>query len=278
MKTTLTIVLSAALSVAFAEENANLGTGALGYATNCHRTVSVGTRAGYMSSNVFDSVIIGDHALFKGAFVDGVVAIGAEEFSGAKLLQNTTSINGHQVWVSEPLRAFCISTERGGALTNAPLYLWRGTLHLNATNIVMKNGSPIAGIESVTNIVMNHVKLEDNTLTVGSSSTVLVKPMSTGSGWAEGADRANYADGSGSAFSAISANSLIDDSEEEYVYYDYESHLPYVKQGSNKVARPVVTCEPNMVLSFGVQGNYLTVSLVGQDGNIIELGRVLLTQ
>lgn len=104
----------------------------------------IGSSAGFAFHEGSGNIAIGRGALRSVGYVNGTVAIGENELMGADYNSDTTSINGMQLWISEPANAFSICPKKNDDFTNSVIYYVNGKLHLNAEEIV-SNGGIIGG-------------------------------------------------------------------------------------------------------------------------------------
>lgn len=108
-----------------------------GFAEN----IKLGTSAMARTEGNSDDIAIGNGALAYASNVVGTVAIGRNEMRGQSYNSHTTSINGEQIWFSQPANAFSLNPIKNDAFTNSPIWYKDGALHLNADDIYFKDNS-----------------------------------------------------------------------------------------------------------------------------------------
>lgn len=107
--------------------------------------ITLGNGALYEAGGSSDNIAIGTGALSFASNVVGTVAIGNGELRGMHYNSHTTSINGEQIWFSQPANAFSLNPKKNDAFTNSPIWYANGELHLNASNVVDRNGNEFSG-------------------------------------------------------------------------------------------------------------------------------------
>lgn len=102
--------------------------------------ITLGNGALYKAGGSSDNIAVGNGSLAFASNVVGTVAIGRNEMRGQHYNSDTTSINGEQIWFSQPANAFSLNPKKHDAFTNSVVYFADGKLHLNAEEVVYDRG------------------------------------------------------------------------------------------------------------------------------------------
>lgn len=107
--------------------------------------ILVGNASGVFGRDISTSIGIGGGALSGAYNTKGLVAIGFNELAGVGYLEDTTSINRQQLFISRQANAFAINPMQESVITNTPLWYMNGILHFNCDDIegLAGRGKPV---------------------------------------------------------------------------------------------------------------------------------------